>query len=244
MYFLVQFHPLVCYRQHHRLCIFSCRNDQDEAPVMRTEKEDWIKNGVKCVSNLSCKVRGSAVPSHPTSTQTQSIRSALLSGFLQSPSLTIHTRINKALAIKTQTDMCPQVHKPHVDATLTHAQTQNSLSCVASVCVYIFFKFQRQWKHRVFSSTGGPPICTTGSQQPKQPPAFSCHGCCPDPQGDRSLLPPILTTHTHPATRLTVRKDGTAAACLGPNLDEDTKLQWKLRGGTGRTLWRSSSALT
>lgn len=46
---------------------------------------------------------------------------------------------------------------------------QNSRCCVASVCVHIFSKFQRQWKPCVFSSTGAPP--SAPQEVSSQPPA-------------------------------------------------------------------------
>ena len=46
-----------------------------------------------------------------------------LFGFLHSLSKMTRTRTNESPALKTQTDMCPQVHEPHVCHTPTHVHT-------------------------------------------------------------------------------------------------------------------------
>lgn len=88
------------------------------------------------------------------------------------------------------------------------------------VSVYIFLKFLRVHQRRVLK-------CTSGSQQP--------NSRWPSP--DTALAQPLGSPqpfdihpdnkHLQPrppfATRCTVRKDGTVALRLGPNLDEDTK---------------------
>lgn len=146
----------------------------------------------------------------------------------------VHTRTNKALAIKIQTDMYPQVHKPHVYITQAHVTHNRKIAFLAwRQSTFTYFKNSSDSESPVCPAARGRPICTTGSQQP--------NSCRPSPakavvQTLREIaafaLHPDHThihTHTHAqsrepsATWFKVRKDSPVALCLGPNLDEDTK---------------------
>lgn len=148
---------------------------------------------------------------------------------------------------KLWTDMHSQVHRPHATHTWMYWKKKAFL-CTwhQSMCTYF-------WN----SSGSECPVCFAApgthlyhrKSTAEQPLAVYCHGCCTDPQGDRCLCPSSLK-HTHRQTQprllavRSVERRGAVALRLGPNLDENTKRWWKLQQGTGRTLQRSSSALT
>lgn len=151
--------------------------------------------------------------------------------------------------------MCPWVHVSviityvHVYATLkhTHIHKKKAFPCGVSLRLHIF-QIPEAVKAPCVQKHANLPHLYDRKSTAKRPPAFFCHGYCPNPREGQQPLPSILTTHaqrndTHGHT-VQWGKTGPWPLCLGPNLDEDTKLWWQLYGGTGRTQRRSSSALT